>query len=53
VIRLALVSEAIERNGEFAGAIEFAPGAGGDEFQVNVETFGYDDAPIDEDRGVQ
>jgi len=52
-IRLALVSEAIEGNGEFAGALEFARGVGSDDFQVDVETFGYDDAPVNEDRSVQ
>jgi len=52
-IGFALIVEAIERDGEFAGALQAAGGAGGDEFQIDVETFGDDDIAFNEDWGVE
>jgi len=52
-ISFALIGEAIEGDGEFAGAVEAACGGGLDEFQIHVEAFGDDDIAFQEDGNVE
>ena len=53
LISPSLISEAVERNGEFAAALEFSGGAGVNKFEIYVESFGDDDAIADDNRRVK
>ena len=52
-IGFALIGEAIECDGEFTGTVKPAGGVCRDEFQVNVEPFGYDEIVFQGNGGVQ
>ena len=52
-ISFALIGEAIEGDGEFAGAVEAACGAGLDEFQIHVEASGDDEIAFQEHGSIE